>query len=392
MAMFERIIYMILVVSPLVYLTGGVEHVTPLSIANYLNLPSLSFINYLAFLFLFACLIFGALKDLNKLIPIVVLVIFMVAILFRENSIKGAIISIVSQLLIVTPVFILIGSKFHIKTELLKKIVNLYLAYLMLSILLHYLFLSYYMLIGTYLPNERAVGIFKNPNHLAAFAVLTLILFYQLALQGFYSKNKVFIVEIMIAFVIYIAGSRSGQLFFIALILLHAYIYNRRMFLKYTLLGLLGVVIILTSDVGIEKIESLLTKRATADIQEAGNMRITILLEMLRNFSLPELLFGKGSGEGTALYITSQAASFEKIVWLDSNINTLTYTYGPFFTAFIFIGLVVRFFYKYGKGMSHTYSLLFLMYFMWFFNIGEYFPIIFMLLLSVLNEKGSHCK
>ena len=322
----------------------------------------------------------------------VLLLTIIVAILFREASIKGAVISVVSQLLIVTPFFIMIGSKFKIRPELLKKVINLYLAYLVLSIALHYLFLSYYMLIGTYLPNERAVGIFKNPNHLAAFAILTLILFYQLALQGFYSAKKVMYVEIAIAFIIYIAGSRSGQLFFIALILLHAYIYNRKMFLKYTLLGFFGVLIVLSSDVGLEKIESLLTKRASADIEEAGNMRITILLDMLRNFSFSELLFGRGSGEGTALFITSQAANFEKVVWLDSNINTLTYTYGPFFTTFIVVGLLIRFFYKYANGISSVYGLLFLMYFMWFFNIGEYFPIIFMLLLSVLNEKGSYCK
>lgn len=238
-------------------------------------------------------------------------------------------------------------------------------------------------MVGVSLPNERAVGIFKNPNHLAVFAILTLIFFYQLSLSGFYSKNKVLMVEFLIAFVIYISGSRSAQLFFLVLVLIHSFIFNRKFFLLYLLSAMFACVFILTSDVGLEKLESLLTKRETKDIAEAGNMRITILLQMLHDFSLSEMLTGRGSGQGSAIYISNQLVNNEKVIWLDSNVNTLTYTYGPVFTVFVFLILLLRLIQSIQSNITSAYPLLFIIYFMWFINIGEFFPIIFMLLIPV---------
>jgi hypothetical protein len=385
--MFDRSLLFLLVLSPLLYLTGGVEHVTPLSIANFLNLPSLSVINYLSYLFVILCVVLTGAKDPNRVLPIMVLLVIMTSILFREDSIKDALVSFVSQLLIISPLLFMIGCSLKIKNEFLIKIVNIYIIYIALCIFLHYIFVSYYVLSGVSLPNERAVGIFKNPNHLAVFAIATLILFYQLSLQGVYTKKRVMFVELLIAFVIYISGSRSAQLFFVLLILIHSFAYNRRLFMMYVLLSIFGVILVISSDVGIEKLETLLTKRETKDIAEAGNMRLTILYEMLHNFSFSEILFGKGSGEGSALFITNQVSNNEKVVWLDSNINTLTYTFGALFTTVVYSILIFQIIYKAGINLVYMYRYLFLAYFMWFINVGEFFPIIFMILLCTYNSQ-----
>ncbi|MBJ9162008.1 O-antigen ligase family protein [Citrobacter farmeri] len=396
--MSDKTLLFLLILSPLIYLTGGVEHVTPLSIANFLNLPSLSAINYLSYLFIIFCLIVAAAKDPGKIIPLLMLFVLMVSILFRESSVKDAMVSFVSQLLIISPLLLMIGCSLKIKHESLIKIINIYVLYVALCIILHYVFVSYYLLVGVSLPNERAVGIFKNPNHLAVFAIATLIIFYQLALQGVYTKKKVISVELLVAFVIYISGSRSAQLFFVMLIMIHSFFFNRRLFMLYVMLSIFGMILIISSDVGVEKIETLLTKREVHDIAEAGNMRMTILYEMLHNFSLSEMIFGKGSGEGSALFISNQVSNDEKVVWLDSNINTLTYTFGPLFTSLVVVILSFQIMYKAGFNIINMYRYLFVAYFMWFINIGEFFPIIFMLLLSTYKSQrikkydfNSHC-
>lgn len=396
--MSDRSLVFLLMLSPLLYLTGGVEHVTPLSIANFLNLPSLSAINYLSYLFVIFYLIVSAIKNPSKILPLLLLLVFMASILFRESSIKDAMVSFVSQLLIISPLLLMIGCSLKIKQESLIKIINIYVLYIALCIILHYVFVSYYLLVGVSLPNERAVGIFKNPNHLAVFAIATLIIFYQLALQGVYAKRKVISVELLVAFVIYISGSRSAQLFFVMLIMIHSFFFSRRLFMLYVMLSIFGIILIISSDVGVEKIETLLTKREVNDIAEAGNMRMTILYEMLHNFSLSEMIFGKGSGEGSAIFITNQVSNNEKVVWLDSNINTLTYTFGPLFTGLVFAILIYQIIYKAGLNIANMYRYLFMAYFMWFINIGEFFPIIFMLLLSACKSQraknydfNSHC-
>lgn len=385
--MFKRVCFLIFAVSPLLYLTGGIEHVTPLSIANYLHAPSLSFINYMAFIFLCFYAVLKSLNNLSRLMPTVLVMVIVSCVLFRTNSTPDVLISFASQLLIIAPVFVLIGCNIGLDKGMVKKIVNLYFLYIVLSIVLHYVFLSYYMIVGTFLPNERAVGIFKNPNHFSAFAILTLILFYQLTLQKMYPRNTVFVAELIIGLVVYITGSRSAQLFFFALVLIHSFAYNRKLFISYLTVCCLSILFLLSSNIGLEKIENLLTKRETKDIAEAGNMRIAILFEMIRNFSAVEFLLGKGSGEGTAVFISSQISQSRSVVWLDSNINTLTYTYGMVFTGLVYISMLFRFFYIYKRKVVNTYSLLFIMYFMWFINIGEFFPLIFMLLLPVLNDK-----
>lgn len=374
---------MVLIFSPLVYLTGGVEHVTPLSIANYLKLPSLSALNYLFYFVVVGFLYISSLRKANLLLPLHIMVVVLFLILFRETSVTGVLFSFVSQLLIISPIIIAIGCKINFRHKDILKITNIYILYLIACVILHYVFVSYYLMVGVSLPNERAVGIFKNPNHLAVFAILTLIFFYQLSLSGFYSKNKVLMVEFLIAFVIYISGSRSAQLFFLVLVLIHSFIFNRKFFLLYLLSAMFACVFILTSDVGLEKLESLLTKRETKDIAEAGNMRITILLQMLHDFSLSEMLTGRGSGQGSAIYISNQLVNNEKVIWLDSNVNTLTYTYGPVFTVFVFLMLLLRLIQSIQSNITSAYPLLFIIYFMWFINIGEFFPIIFMLLIPV---------
>jgi hypothetical protein len=374
---------MVLIFSPLVYLTGGVEHVTPLSIANYLKLPSLSALNYLFYFVVVGFLYISSLRKANLLLPLHIMVVVLFLILFRETSVTGVLFSFVSQLLIISPIIIAIGCKINFRQKDILKITNIYILYLIACVILHYVFVSYYLMVGVSLPNERAVGIFKNPNHLAVFAILTLIFFYQLSLSGFYSKNKVLMVEFLIAFVIYISGSRSAQLFFLVLVLIHSFIFNRKFFLLYLLSAMFACVYILTSDVGLEKLESLLTKRETKDIAEAGNMRITILLQMLHDFSLSEMLTGRGSGQGSAIYISNQLVNNEKVIWLDSNVNTLTYTYGPVFTVFVFLMLLLRLIQSIQSNITSAYPLLFIIYFMWFINIGEFFPIIFMLLIPV---------
>lgn len=381
--MFNRVFYMVLIFSPLVYLTGGVEHVTPLSIANYLKLPSLSALNYLFYFVVVGFLYISSLRKANLLLPLHIMVVVLFLILFRETSVTGVLFSFVSQLLIISPIIIAIGCKINFRQKDILKITNIYILYLIACVILHYVFVSYYLMVGVSLPNERAVGIFKNPNHLAVFAILTLIFFYQLSLSGFYSKNKVLMVEFLIAFVIYISGSRSAQLFFLVLVLIHSFIFNRKFFLLYLLSAMFACVFILTSDVGLEKLESLLTKRETKDIAEAGNMRITILLQMLHDFSLSEMLTGRGSGQGSAIYISNQLVNNEKVIWLDSNVNTLTYTYGPVFTVFVFLILLLRLIQSIQSNITSAYPLLFIIYFMWFINIGEFFPIIFMLLIPV---------
>lgn len=383
MTMFNRVFYMVLIFSPLVYLTGGVEHVTPLSIANYLKLPSLSALNYLFYFVVVGFLYISSLRKANLLLPLHIMVVVLFLILFRETSVTGVLFSFVSQLLIISPIIIAIGCKINFRQKDILKITNIYILYLIACVILHYVFVSYYLMVGVSLPNERAVGIFKNPNHLAVFAILTLIFFYQLSLSGFYSKNKVLMVEFLIAFVIYISGSRSAQLFFLVLVLIHSFIFNRKFFLLYLLSAMFACVFILTSDVGLEKLESLLTKRETKDIAEAGNMRITILLQMLHDFSLSEMLTGRGSGQGSAIYISNQLVNNEKVIWLDSNVNTLTYTYGPVFTVFVFLMLLLSLIQSIQSNITSAYPLLFIIYFMWFINIGEFFPIIFMLLIPV---------
>jgi len=374
---------MVLIFSPLVYLTGGVEHVTPLSIANYLKLPSLSALNYLFYFVVVGFLYISSLRKANLLLPLHIMVVVLFLILFRETSVTGVLFSFVSQLLIISPIIIAIGCKINFRQKDILKITNIYILYLIACVILHYFFVSYYLMVGVSLPNERAVGIFKNPNHLAVFAILTLIFFYQLSLSGVYSKNKVLMVEFLIAFVIYISGSRSAQLFFLVLVLIHSFIFNRKFFLLYLLSAMFACVYILTSDVGLEKLESLLTKRETKDIAEAGNMRITILLQMLHDLSLSEMLTGRGSGQGSAIYISNQLVNNEKVIWLDSNVNTLTYTYGPVFTVFVFLMLLLRLIQSIQSNITSAYPLLFIIYFMWFINIGEFFPIIFMLLIPV---------
>ena len=88
--MSDKALLYLLMLSPLVYLTGGVEHVTPLSIANFLNLPSLSAINYISYLFVISYLIIAAAKDSGKIISLLTLLVIMISILFRESTIKDA--------------------------------------------------------------------------------------------------------------------------------------------------------------------------------------------------------------------------------------------------------------------------------------------------------------
>lgn len=384
--MHKKLYYYFLIVSPLIYLTGGIEHVTPLSIAGYLDLPSLSLINYIFFLW---CVFFLHFYSFGKNISwLYLLDIVIIMIIFRESRVDSIFFSTLSQFLILSPLFLLVGCKIHIGYERIKKISYIFVFYLICSILLHYIFIMYYKYIGFSLPNERAVGIFKNPNHLAAFSILLLIFLYNLAFIKLVDVKKIFFAELIVAVTVYLSGSRSSQVFFIILLLIHSFLYNKRFFSLYCCLAVLSVAYVGMSDIGVDKIEQLLTKRETKDIAEAGNMRMSILFDMLENFNFREILIGKGSGQGTAVYITNQSNNNEKITWLDSNVNTLTYTYGVVFLIFSLAAMLLKMlFLALMKRTGEFYIFFFVFYFMWFINIGEFFPLIFMLLIQVSTSN-----
>jgi hypothetical protein len=127
----------------------------------------------------------------------------------------------------------------------------------------------------------------------------------------------------------------------------------------------------------ISELIAIFSKRDASELENAGNMRISILIDMLREFSAISLVSGDGSGEGTAVFIKLQSMLGYKVTWLDSNVNAIIYTYGLIFFTFVYFAMIAvtvhSIYTKEVKAMMYLY----ICWFFWFFNISEYFPIIF---------------
>lgn len=370
-----------LYVSPLLYLTGSAEFVTPLVVSNFINIPSLSGINYIVMIVAIIASI--NIKRTKVLLMFICMVFLFLFISFRNVNEINFFYSLISQLIIISPAFIFVFSRKQlsfIDEAFVRKILIVYISYCVLSIIIHYFILAYAKSAGIHFPNERMVGIFKNPNHMAAFAILTLILSYYLSIHFHRTTFSMGVfVEVLSTVCVYLSGSRSALLLLIMIVIYkRLFLSKSRVFLFFSIIfASVFSLYVVYHTLSISELIAIFSKRDASELENAGNMRISILIDMLREFSAISLVSGDGSGEGTAVFIKLQSMLGYKVTWLDSNVNAIIYTYGLIFFTFLYFAMIAvtvhSIYTKEVKAMMYLY----ICWFFWFFNISEYFPIIF---------------
>lgn len=375
-----------LLISPLLYLTGSAEFVTPLVLSNFISMPSLSGINYIVMLVAISTSI--NIKNTKALLIFLGMLFLFLFLSFRNINDIGFIYSLLSQIIIISPAFVFITNRKElsfIDGKFIRKILVTYVFYCLLSIIIHYVILAYATSAGIHFPNERMVGIFKNPNHMAAFAILTLILFYydeHIRSRRSHFFGSVF-VEVISILCVYLSGSRSALILLVMIVFYQWFflLKSRRRFLFVIISFSAGVLYIIYNSPSISELIAIFSKRDVSDLESAGNMRITILFDMLKEFSTVSLISGEGSGEGTAIFIKLQSILGYKVTWLDSNVNAIIYTYGLLFFVLMYITMIIitmhSLYFKEIKAMIYLY----ICWFFWFFNVAEYFPILFIALI-----------
>jgi hypothetical protein len=378
----SKLMLFLLVVSPLLSVTGSNDFSTSLNVASLLNLPSLNFLNYLFLLLFFGAFVVGNVaKTWTNLLFTLAFMVVIIAVMPRHFSFYAflGVIALLSSFL----VFMndRSGLTDFTKQEF-RLLYRIYWFYIAIGVIVHI-----YLVVraGHYYANDRMMGIFKNPNQFGFFLVAFYILYAftintSLGIKGY-------VTFLVIAVLVVLTGSRSALM---ALLLIHiAYELLNRKWIYLTFLLLVGVIggfIMLYVDS--DKVLAAISRREASAVKDVGNMRLEIFKETWRSSTWDELIIGRDASIGTNGMIFEQRGQSGNIVWLDSLVSALLYNWG---LVGLFAFIVITMF---DVGTQIPYisrnSMIIVFYVVTslFFVMGDYFPLPFLIVLLKNNLDG----
>lgn len=384
MVIFRKIFLFILIVSPLLSITGVTEFSTGLNLASILNLPSLNPLNYAFLLFFFV--LFVALNISKSRRNLLLVGYFVLCILFFFHR-YPTIYSFVGMISIFACFLPFMKDKAGLtqlsdgEQRLLYKI---YWIYIIASLVVHF----YLIVSGEYYANDRMMGIFKNPNQLAFF-LLAFYLMHVLKLKPSDSLFSNWIFPFLMLVLIVMTGSRSALAAMAGCFFLLPVIRQR--WASFTvILALVGIFFVMAVVyIGTEQAIEAVSRRDSKSLESVGNMRFQILKEIIKESSDEEIIIGKDVSVGTNGMIHEQNKDGEgHIIWLDNLVNVLMYNWGLWgilgYTAFLIVDLT-RYF-----PVVHKDFLVVIFYTVasFFFVLADFFPLIF-LVVYLKNDESA---
>jgi len=377
----SKFLLFLLIVSPLLSVTGANDFSTSLNVASLVNLPSLNFINYLFLLIFFVGFVaMNGLKTWTNLIITTCFVIVVILILPRHFSFYAflGIVAILSSFLVYMNDRSGLTDFDEREFRILFKV---YWFYIIVGVVVH----VYLVLRSGYYADYRMMGIFKNPNQFGFFLVAVYIM-YVIAIKG-PSEVKGYIVFLAIAFLVVMTGSRSALLALLLIHLMHEFL-NRKWVYLATLLpaGIILALFILLVDA--DKVVALISRREVSAVKDVGNMRLEIFKETWRTSTWEELVIGRDASVGTNGMIFEQRGEGSGIIWLDSLVTVLFYNWGLLglggfiFMVLIDIGTQIPLITRNAMIIS-LYVVASL-----FFVMGDYYPLPFLLVVLKNNLNG----
>jgi hypothetical protein len=372
--MHRRIFFIILVVSPLLSITGGNEFSTGLNLAALLNLPSLNFLNYLfqlLFLFLFLFL------NTNRSWLNVILTIFF-AVFFLFLIRHPTLFSFIGLISIYSCFLIFMDDRYgltNLTNDDKKLLFKIYAFYIFISVVIHGFILVNPVI---YYANDRMMGIFKNPNQMGFFLV-AFYLMYILKIRKPEGSKYDYILPVVLTMLLVMTGSRSAIVAMVAINLIHFFILKRVNY--FVVLAALTIIMstILLSRLGSDDLLAMVSRRDVNALEETGNMRFEIFKDIFKEGSTIEIILGRDVSIGTNGMIFEQKQNSEEIIWLDNLINVLAYNWGVIGILFFTMTSVV--FILQNTPVVKMTFLVFVFFFVasLFFVVSDFFPLGFLL-------------
>jgi O-antigen ligase len=371
--MYRRLFFIILVVSPILSITGGNEFSTGLNLAALLNLPSLNFLNYLFQLFfLFLFLFFNSNRSWLNAILTISFAVFLL-FLFRHPTLF----SFIGLTSIYSCFLIFMDDRYgftNLTSNDAKRLFKIYAFYILISVVIH----GFMLANPVYYANDRMMGIFKNPNQMGFFLV-AFYLFYILKIRKPEVSKYDYILPVVLTLLLIMTGSRSAIIAMIAINLIHFFILKKLNY--FVVLAVLSIIMstILFSRLGSDELLAMVSRRDVNALKETGNMRFEIFKDIFKEGSTIEIIMGRDVSIGTNGMIFEQKQNSEEIIWLDNLINVLAYNWGVIGILF-FTMTSVAFILQNTPVVKMTF-LVFVFFFVasLFFVVSDFFPLGFLL-------------
>jgi hypothetical protein len=384
MTILRKIFLFILIVSPLLSITGGNEFSTGLNLAAILALPSLNPINYvflLFFLFLFVAL---NIKRSRRNLALVGYFVLCFLFFFHRHATIYSFLGMISIFACFLPFMKDKAGLTQLTDNEQRLLYRIYWIYIIVSLVVHF----YLIVTGEYYANDRMMGIFKNPNQLGFF-LAAFYLMYVLKLKPSESLFSNWIFPLFILVLIAMTGSRSALAAMAGCFFLLPVIRQRWASFA-TILALVGIFFVMAAVyIGTEDAIEAVSRRDSKSLEAVGNMRFQILEEIIEESSAQEIMTGQDVSVGTNGMIHEQNKIGEDhVIWLDNLVNVLMYNWGLWgilgYTVFLMVELT-RYF-----PVVHRDFLVVIFYTVasFFFVLADFFPLVF-LVVYLKNEESA---
>lgn len=380
MKLIRKFFLFVLILSPLLSITGGNEFSTGLNLAFLLNVPSLNFLNYLfQLVFFFAFIAVNADKSNTNRVLVTIFIVIVVLTFWRHPTVFAALglMSIFAALLYFMEDKA--GATFLTDRELVL-VYNIYWIYVYLSVAIHFYILATQYF---YLANERMMGIFKNPNQLGFFLV-SVYLLHQVKIRFIHKERFPLFRFVVLLVLVGLTGSRSALACIVLIHLMSMTMQRRAIYLGVIVILAAIAANIVIERIGFREFIEVVSRREAVAVESVGNSRWAVLQDIFAEFSALELAIGKDVSVGTNGMIYEQRES-DSIVWLDSLVGVVLYNWG-------FLGLVFLLLLCVLEGLRHLPYLrkdyLVLGFFLvsaMFFFISDFFPLGFL----IINLKNA---
>lgn len=374
MVLLRQIFFFILLISPLLSLTGGNEFSTGLNLAAILNLPSLNFINYLfqtTFFFLF--IILNGSRSTFNFILTICFSIFFVSFFPRHPTIFAFIglVSIYGCFL----VFMEDRSGLtNISTKNTRLLFSAYTLYIIISVIAHFIIAAS----DTYFANDRMMGIFKNPNQMGFFLV-AYYLIYIFKIRSSAGSRWDYLLPAILLFPLILTGSRSALFAMLMIHIAHFILIRKWSYLTAIALLVFPLIAATTYKLGKDDIIQIISRRDPDAVRADGNMRFKILTDIIEESTHKQILLGKNVSIGTNGMIYEQKKSHQQVKWLDNLINILFYNWGIVGLMFLSFILLTEAHRNLPVVRAQILITIFFLVSACFFLLSDFFPLAFTL-------------
>lgn len=378
MRIVRTLFFLILIISPLLSITGGNDFSTGLNLAAVLNLPSLNAVNFLfLLLFFFVFVIYNINKSVINLFTTAFCCLCLVVFYPRHPTVFGFI-----GLISIFSCFIVFmddnAGLANISSRRLMILYKIYFIFIIASVIIHvYLILTGG---GKYYANYRMMGIFKNPNQMGFFIVAFYLLYiFKIKKPGTHAFDYVLPIILLVPLIL--TGSRSALFAMLAIHVTYFFILKKWRYFFIVIVLSTAPAFFISLFINTSDIIELIAQRDIQNLDSAGNMRMQILEETVHKSSLKETLIGRDASIGTSGMVYEQRKKGEEIIWLDSLVNVLVYNWGFLGLAFLAGMLIYRVLQDLPVMRKSFLITIFFTVSAFFFVLSDFFPLVFLIVL-----------